>query len=1218
MKHNLNKKLSLAKLVAVTFSLILIGSVFALPMDFLQPLSQTRNIAVNSLRTLSEPENIQVEDVRSNLEDPIIDQLDTGFLPLPEGIQEASFPKQRVLPPIADPTGKTPGYDIPPDTDYFELLASRDHTSRHWYNTTSQTYTYQSDSLVHQPGIVETTNWVTEEEYPQRFILKLTNGTVYSFSTPLAMMNGIADVVNTSIWGVAFDSFHGMMGFYLNFADTTWGHGQYLYYPRLQNCSLPMIPLYAIYPHLYVKVGTSLFDKILNDRSLYSLPSQNPRNTLQFFQINDTWGMKFSTPEINIFGSTWNVVHGFKYNQTDGLFHMINEIECLTHDFDDIGFAYEVTSTPQTDGTAYQPAHFLFSNETHQVLKSVVDVWDAGTLLTDFSSEVELFSENEQTHIGFTFEDMEQAGFTQKYLNLHNQQLPDGNFRKTLRFGMYGYGVYTKGTQIEIDPSPWTSQYETWDLFRLYGDTSGWYTTNNYMRVGRDDTYEPGQGWLDVYYDCFFAFNTGLFSYVDSIWNVSLRLYAFNNYMESGEGVSSALYNIHGNFDDNSAKEYSKSFSELNKSSQSAVFTGTGTGWQTMDAAKTANQLNNWADWRHNNVSYLSFRLYEYGTDARTTDTVDFRENSYANYEPELAFEYNTSTPVISGIIQDSSNTTLSGVQLDLYDEYNAFLASDTTDVNGSYSLEITASNYQYRLWAWHTSYVTQNIDFIPTTNQTCNFTLQAETVPSCSPSTGYNNPTVCSDEYTGWVSESSVCDKGGSYAIGINSTAFIRCMDFTWNIQNVPIQGVYVYLHWKSVVDDTIRLKLLWLGSNSGWLTLDAQSSWGLSKVNFTSFTSWTPAKINSEVFHIQVDKVTNGTSEPILLDWVSSWVEYTEIRVTEIDSYYSVKGGANQSFKLKFKNFGTLTSGGETVDVKVKLEALDYDNYHTWVYKNFSFPIESLDPGETTENYSYASLPQIFQGYTDPGCTTWDGWFAMNIGDYNITDVFISTDTWNSTSGTTNDGFYVKFWQTHRVFVAAILCDDITPSFAENLFSDLETNDNFITLNGTKINGSWIGTWENTTFTDQFSIDFVVIPFESSYNTSLISTEMWKNSTKKFTKYEAKNQLGLTNNWTDHSGISNDNQGFDLILCLINTSDVETNPYGDLNRIFMNYAGGSGTWNSRTLLHEVGHVYMPDRSDDHLTYNPIAVYNASEDKWYYNLTYRCGNYSGSPYGGY
>lgn len=38
---------------------------------------------------------------------------------------------------------------------------------------------------------------------------------------------------------------------------------------------------------------------------------------------------------------------------------------------------------------------------------------------------------------------MELAGFSEKYLELHDQQMPDGSVRKVLCAGMYGFGEYT-------------------------------------------------------------------------------------------------------------------------------------------------------------------------------------------------------------------------------------------------------------------------------------------------------------------------------------------------------------------------------------------------------------------------------------------------------------------------------------------------------------------------------------------------------------------------------------------------------------------------------------------------------------------------------------------------------------------------------------------------------------------------------------------------------
>ena len=85
---------------------------------------------------------------------------------------------------INDPTNKTDGYYISVDETYVELNASRGQENQHYYNVTSGEYTYQSNYLVNKTGIIDNTDWVTEEEYPNRFVFRLTNGSNYFFSTP--------------------------------------------------------------------------------------------------------------------------------------------------------------------------------------------------------------------------------------------------------------------------------------------------------------------------------------------------------------------------------------------------------------------------------------------------------------------------------------------------------------------------------------------------------------------------------------------------------------------------------------------------------------------------------------------------------------------------------------------------------------------------------------------------------------------------------------------------------------------------------------------------------------------------------------------------------------------------------------------------------------------------------------------------------------------------
>ncbi len=1089
-------------------------------------------------------------------------------------------------------------------------------------------YTYCSDSLVHEPGIHNSTNWVTEEEYPHCFILKLINGSEYSYSSPQAISEGLNKIENTSISSVSFDSFNGMMGFYLNIADPTWGHGQYLYYPRLSNASLPSFPLYSIFPHLYVNTGTTFLDRILSDRSLYFIPSQNPRNTLQFFQLNNTWGIKYSTPSLSLFGSSWNLVHGFKYNFTDGLFHMINEIECLSHDFSDVGFAYEVTSTPQTEGTALVPTHFLLANETHHITKSISTVWDANTYLTDFLPQVELISENEQSHIGFTFADMERAGFTQKYLDVHYQVLPDGTPRKTLRFGMHGYGPYTKGSRIEIDPSPWTCNTDNWDLFRLYGDTSGWYTSNNYMRVGRFDTYEPGQGWLEVKYDCFFAFNTGILTQIGDISNITFKLYAFNNYMESGEGISSYLYNQEDDGKVVNEAGHSIPLDLGTYSYKSAVYTGTGSGWKTMDASKTEDQLDDWANCRHNSISYLYFRFRGYGVDARSLDTIDFQESSYSGttYDPYLAFDYTASDASvnITGVITNASNNTLSGVTLDLYHEYeNELLVSDTTDGYGTYSLATNISNCDdYQLYAWHTSYKTQNMSIRPNMTQVVNFTLSSESAPTCSPSAGYRNASTHNDDSGGWSSETSAYEIGTNYAYSSGNGHDLRYSGFfSENLPNLTIKGVYVYLHWRSVVNDLLRVKIYWyengLSNSSDWISLDSQINWGLSTVNFTSVTSWIAPKINHIGFKVMIEKTANGSTEPILLDWIGIWVGYSDIRVVDIYDSYPTNKGNSHAFELKFKNVGTVTSEASLpCNATLKIQSLNYTDFYVWVNNSYSYNVEALDPGETTIFYGAKSVPSVFKGYSDPSCSTWAGWFAQNIGTYNITDVFLSGVDWNTSSSMSNELYSVTSGSEHKVFVPVIMYHELNTDIPIDHFNTIETNNNLKVLN--QITEEWV----NTTFKDHLSTDFILKVFESNNDT----TGLNKTTRGDFLNENAGEILGLSGNWSLTEGTSDSNHGFDLLAVYFNESVTDAgNPSGGNNRIFLE------SWlDARATLHEVLHVYMFDIPGDidnnlteHLEYNHNntvfpSPFTWNGVKWIEKEDYSLFNYTGAYIMGY
>ncbi|PWI49489.1 hypothetical protein CEE45_01475 [Candidatus Heimdallarchaeota archaeon B3_Heim] len=600
---------------------------------------------------------------------------------------------------IVDPTGQIDGYYIDINSSYQELNASRGQTYQHYYNTSSNEYSVYSSSLVNKTGIIDNTDWVTAEEYPTQFIIRLTDGSIITSSNLTQISNYLSSLDNTTIWAVGIEGIAGVMAFYLNFADFDWGHGQYLYYPRLLNGQLPNFnqPLYAIYPHLFAKLTGTWYDKILNDRSLYQ-GVVDPRNTLHTSITDDTFELYYTTYGITIMGRIWDFKHGFKFNLTDQLFHQITEFRCRNQDFEDVGMGYEITSSPQSDGTPYQPDHFLLSNETDELSIGIAQAWQAGIYLEDFYSRIEIISENNETMV-FTFSDMEDAGFTQKYLELHDQLMPDGSTRKTLLAGMYGFGAYSVNTIIEIDPVTGT-KYST-DDSDLYIDGSTWRNVDNFIFNGYYNDADEMRS--------FIAFNTGITTVVlttsDEViqWRFGLET------MEATEAVWAKAYNIRGNYDSNTAKESSNSYSDT------AYYGPNRQIWLDGDDASgysiwrnDDSIIDDWMDNREAADNYISIRMWPIGADPGENDRIGVYDQSFAGnaYAPKMSFTYtvpNTS-PVCTIDAYPSGDqyagiafsATMTGTDADGQADLNIFymVFGDTAGGTNSFRLYYDSDNF--------------------------------------------------------------------------------------------------------------------------------------------------------------------------------------------------------------------------------------------------------------------------------------------------------------------------------------------------------------------------------------------------------------------------------------------------------------------------------------------------------------------------------------------
>ncbi len=782
---------------------------------------------------------------------------------------------------ILDPTGITAGYKVEENsTEIFELRGSRSQTAQHFYNPQTKRYTYRSAQLVQKTGVYEDTVWVTAGEYPTNFFLRLQNDELLFFENTIEIETYLSTIDKTTINMMGVESYSGAMGFAVNLEDNTAGHGQYLYWPRLRDGTITAydMPLYTIFPHLFLQSGFLETEQILTDQALLEDPiygSQDIRENLEVFMTSTEFGVYYTASSITIHDSTWDVRHGFKYRLDDQRFHMITELKCLDSDFTDVGLTYDITSTVQSENTLFAPMEYILSNETSSTQVSAQIDWTAEQLVLNYSSSVRFVAENNE-QFQFAFDDMELAGFTTKELGVQNLQLPDGRVENVLCAGMANYGAYSAGTAVIIDPNISVQPTDNYDL--MYENDTAWITSYTFADIGHY-YFNRGQT-VEWERKSFVAWDTNISMAIEDISIVSCQLYIDYEQVESGEGVTATVYNVGGNANSNTTKEDSEGYELGTNENETGVLNNPGSGsYKTLDTTKMEILLDFWANNRDNDEGFVSFRFKGWNTDAGTNDRIRFFDSQYGSNEPKLNFTYNPSTVEISGYITDNTASNAideAGIELYLGSEC---INASTSNSSGYYAFTLNESTLVHNLWVWHTDYERQNLTFSPSTNQTLNFSLVPLIVPTQSEPYGCNSPTDFTDPDTSWTNESYAYALGTDYAIGETTNKSVYYTDFDWNVSSlVTIQGVYVYIHWRPSFDDQLHVTLHWnaASSNSSSQTLTA-SNWTLSYVNFTSATTWTTTKINSPYFKVEIKKYTSssGYEDGLLVDWVGTTVE-------------------------------------------------------------------------------------------------------------------------------------------------------------------------------------------------------------------------------------------------------------------------------------------------------------------------------------------------------
>ncbi len=666
-----------------------------------------------------------------------------------------------------------------------ELFNERSQTGRHFYNSTSDTYTFRTDNLVFKQGEVADTDWVTFNEFPIRFIVRLKNGSNYKFQYSNDLDIFFSQIDNDTLWGLAIETFNGMMGFYMDLTDTTWGHGQYLYYPRLKDGRLPNFnqPQYGIYPHLFVKAAGSWFDNLLNNRTFYS-GSNDPRDHFTFFNTSDTIGLQFKTDLVAIDGFDWNFTQGIKYNTTDQSFHMITDFVSVDRGWQDIGMSYDVTVSPQAIGTSYEPELFILRNVTDSKTINITNIWKANESITQPLNEIVIVSENKES-FKIDFEDMKLVGFNKTYLELHNQILPNNIARKSLLFGMYDYGPYTQGTLIEIDPTfSETAALDERDFFaenNTEDDTYSVHVTSNEIKSAWDEPDNNRTGFL--------SWDLGISDQIMSVSNVNLTLTVAgttrleaDEYIELGFYYNETLENGFWNETYADGAAATDDWAYLQTLDYSDVdgwrFDGVVNDSTMVNASNMLTLLDNWKDLHNTDPTGITFlnMVFRCGLNCDVDpiipddDKIDFYESTYdlEAFRPVLTFDYN--------LPQDTSR---------LEWEHQVFNV-DTFSADNTYTVTIfgqSSDAEEFEIQMWNRS----STDWETALSTNINSTL-----------TWFNNTLSCS---------SFICGDNMTYRfVDVNSSAG----DAVLTNLSIDYSGVHVFSQTLNLTQATISVNAL------------------------------------------------------------------------------------------------------------------------------------------------------------------------------------------------------------------------------------------------------------------------------------------------------------------------------------------------------------------------------------------------------------------------
>lgn len=317
----------------------------------------------------------------------------------------------------------------------------------------SKTLSTLSSSLQEQEGSTTITSVSPyDNSYVPQFFVRTKTGSYLDLTAE--ELNAYSPVQRNNVWGVGIRTKFGIVAFYTNDEDTTWGHGQVITYPVFANGSLPAFnkPVMASFLRLWVRTGGTWYQNWLTSRNVYQTSGVDIRDSMTAYNTSTLELGWNATLTIN--GFQFRIYNGIQLDPTDeNIIHYKHQITSLDRSWDGLGWEYVHAQSSYYDGTDYQIKYAKAYTDTEEYTYKLNQFKDVVTSIPAHHNRSTLLMSNNQTIHEIDWDDLKQTGFTDALFTIENMNLPSGGSDYVLRVGMYGIRNIPQNYRIEIDPS---------------------------------------------------------------------------------------------------------------------------------------------------------------------------------------------------------------------------------------------------------------------------------------------------------------------------------------------------------------------------------------------------------------------------------------------------------------------------------------------------------------------------------------------------------------------------------------------------------------------------------------------------------------------------------------------------------------------------------------------------------------------------------------------